>query len=197
MISPSIDPAAEMADAVASYHRDGDVAALLSRLDAIAASTDLDALMAAAEPYRGIPEVAGPVYERVVTARPGDAQAMVILANAYWLTGRGSQVVADLAGRAIEADPTNRGAWHLWALSEPHLRGRVSRWRQVSERFPADELAKATLADNAASLAGAEHDAEALATAIRTYEALLATAVRDDQRAALRHAIHTLRGWRL
>jgi hypothetical protein len=67
----------------------------------------------------------------------------------------------------------------------------------VAERFPEDELAKANLADNAASLAGAEHDREALALAIETYESLLATATRPDQREALERAIGTLRGWRL
>lgn len=197
MFSPSIDPAAELSNAVAAYQHDANGAALLARLEAIAAIADVDALIAATEPYRDIPEVTGPLYERIVQARPDDARALVVLANAYWLAGRGPDLVADLAGRAISADPANRGAWHLWALSEPSPRARVTRWRQVAERFPADDLARANLADNAASLAGAEHDPDALALAIATYEALLATATHHAQRTALERAIHTLRGWRL
>src|SRR5690349_14842034 len=88
--------------------------------------------------------------ERDVAAAPDDAQALVRLANAYWLEGRGAEVVSELASRAISLDPANRGAWHLWALGEPDPRARVSRWRQVTERFPADQLARANLADNAA-----------------------------------------------
>jgi hypothetical protein len=104
--------------------------------------------------------------------------------------------VGDLASRAIASDSDNRGAWHLWALAESNPRERVSRWQQVSARFPLDELAKANLADNAASLAGAEHDYQAVDLAIGTYEDLLATAQQPDQRAALEKAIKTLRGWK-
>jgi hypothetical protein len=89
-----------------------------------------------------------------------------------------------------------RAAWHLWALSESDARSRTERWRQVTERFPDDELARALLADNAASLAGADSDAEALALAVRTYESLLPTA-RGEQRQALERAIGTLRSWSL
>ena len=102
-----------------------------------------------------------------------------------------------LATRAIAADPANRGAWHLWALTEANPRQRTARWHQVTKRFPEDQLAKALLADNAASLAGAEHDDEALVIAIATYEELLASADRPEQRAALEHALSTLRGWKL
>jgi len=63
-------------------------------------------------------------------------------------------------------------------------------------RFPQDQLAKANLADNAAALAGAEHDYEAVDLAIHTYEQLLADSDRADQRAALTKAITTLKGWR-
>ena len=73
----------------------------------------------------------------------------------------------------MAADPSNRGAWHLWALSESDPRGRVRRWQQVSERFPGDDLALAATADNAASVAGAEHDYQMLDFAIETYERLL------------------------
>ena len=132
-----------------------------------------------------------------VADQPLNARALVILANSYWLTGRGPDVVGDLASRAIAADGTNRGAWHLWALSESAPRQRVARWQQVIVRFPADDLARAALADNAASLAGAEHDIEALDLAIETYEHLLSTAQSDAQRTALEGALAALRGWKL
>lgn len=195
MISPPIDAASELQGAVHEYHRDGDVAALFARLGALAGRADADALMAAVEPYRDMPEVVIPIYERVVEERPEHARALVILANAYWLTGRGPDVVGELASRAMAADPANRGAWHLWALSESNPRERVARWHQVTLRFPQDQLARAALADNAASLAGAEHDPQALDLAIRTYESLLAEAQDPAHRAALEGALTTLRGW--
>jgi len=137
-----------------------------------------------------------PALEQAVKERPDDAKALIALANHYWLIGAGPEVVGDLASRAISSDPDNRAGWHLWALAESNPRERVARWQQVSTRFPQDDLAKANLADNAASLAGAEHDYDAVDLAIVTYEALLATAQRDDQRAALSKAIKTLKGWK-
>jgi hypothetical protein len=137
-----------------------------------------------------------PVLEQAVKDRPEDARALVALANHYWLLGAGPEVVGDLASRAIASDPENRAAWHLWALAESNPRERVARWQQVSKRFPTDDLAKANLADNAASLAGAEHDYEAVDLAIVTYEELLATATQPDQRSALEKAIKTLKGWK-
>lgn len=134
--------------------------------------------------------------ERAAAEKPDDAHALVALANAYWLSGSGPEVVGDLASRAMAADPTNRAAWHLWALSESDPRQRVARWQQVSARFPADDLARANIADNAAALAGAEHDYDALDLAIATYEQLLATAEQQEQRDALDTAIRTLRQWR-
>ncbi|CAN5157137.1 hypothetical protein BH23GEM2_BH23GEM2_12770 [soil metagenome] len=134
-------------------------------------------------------------YERVVAERPDDAPALVQLANAYWMTGRGPEMVHDLASRAIAADPANRGAWHLWAISESSPRERVSRWRQVVDRFPKDQLARASLADNAASLAGAEMDEEALELAITTYEQLLACAETAEQRSSVGRALEILKGW--
>ena len=137
-----------------------------------------------------------PELERAVAERPDDAKAIVALANHYWLIGAGPEVVGDLASRAIAADPDNRAAWHLWALAESNPRERVARWQQVSKRFPSDDLAKANLADNAASLAGAEHDYQAVDLAIDTYEDLLTRAEHPDQRSALEKAIRTLKGWK-
>ena len=137
-----------------------------------------------------------PELERNVAENPGDARALVALANHYWLIGSGPEVVGELANRAIAADPANRAGWHLWALSESDPRKRLTRWQQVSARFPSDDLAKANLADNAASLAGAEHDYDAVDLAIFTYEELLSTAVISEQRTALETAITTLRKWK-
>jgi hypothetical protein len=197
MTAPTADVHAEIAAAVDAYRADGDVKRLLDRIAGVARSADPNVLASAVEPYRAMPEVAGPAYEHIVAARPDDARSLVILANAYWMAGRGPEQVSELASRAIAADPANRGAWHLWALSEADLRARVSRWKQVAARFPEDLLARATLADNAASLASTEHDREALDLAIETYVALLARATRDEERAALERAIETLRGWRI
>lgn len=137
-----------------------------------------------------------PALELAVQQHPDDARALVALANHYWLIGTGPEPVADLASRAISLDPENRAAWHLWALAESDPRQRMARWQQVAQRFPADLLAKANLADNAAALAGAEHDYEAVDLAIATYKELLAVSDRADQRAALEKAIKTLEGWR-
>ncbi len=197
MLSPTSNLGAELAAVVDEYQIHGNPAHLQTRLRAIASSTTPDALVVAAESFRDIPEVAAPIYEAIVSAQPTNARALVILANAYWLTGRGPDVVGELANRAIAADATNRGAWHLWALSESDPRQRVARWQQVVTRFPSDDLARAALADNAASLAGAEHDYDALDIAIDMYEQLLGTATTDAQRQALTTALTSLRAWKL
>lgn len=193
MRSPSLNPASAVADAVTAYHADNDVAALLARLAAASDGATPEALAEAVEPYREIPEVAGPVYERIVAERPHDARALVILANAYWLSGRGPDAVGELATRAIAADPANRGAWHLWALTEGDPRRRTDRWLQVTRRFPEDDLARAALADNAASVGSAEDDVALLQLAIVTYEHLLGRARHPHQRRALESAIEALR----
>lgn len=191
-------PKSTVAAIVRDYHADADIPKLLTRLDAVCAETsDTAALIAAVEPYREMHEVAGPVYERVVEREPENAAALVALANAYWLTGRGPDVVGEIAARAMAADPTNRGAWHLWALTESAPRGRMQRWHQVTTRFPDDKLAHAALADNAASVASAENDPVAMKLAIGTYEMLLATATSDQERTALGSALGTLKQWKL
>jgi hypothetical protein len=195
--STPTDVAASLAAAVHEYRQQGDVGALLDRVKSLVREASVDALPAAAAPYMDLPEVVIPVYERVVEARPAEAQPMVVLANAYWLTGRGADVVGELAERAKAVDSSNRGAWHLWALAESNPRARVERWQRVAEQFPADQLARAALADNAASLAGAEHDPLALDLAVRTYEGLWAEASRDAERRALEETIAKLRGWKL
>lgn len=183
--------------AVEKYRLDDDIGSLFGTLNRLSEGASAEALADAVVPYRDVPEVVIPTYERIVALRPDDAQAMVVLANAYWLTGRGPDTVGELASRAIATDPSNRGAWHLWALAESNVRERVSRWQQVSKRFPADQLARAALADNAASLAGAEHDPLALDLAIATYDGLLAEATHPAHRSALEATLNTLRGWKL
>src|ERR687892_1503117 len=125
MTAPTADVHMEIAAAVDAYRADGNIARLLDRIGELARSADPNVLASAVEPYRAMPEGAGPAYERIVAARPDDARALVVLANAYWLSGRGPDVVGDLASRAIAADPANRGAWHLWALSEGDPRQRT------------------------------------------------------------------------
>lgn len=186
-----------LAGALARYDADDNLGALLDDVRAIAQVAAPEELMTAAEPLRDRPEIVIPLYERVVAARPNNARALVTLANAYWLSGRGPDVVGQLAERAKLAEPDNRAAWHLWALAEGDVRARVERWKQVAEQFPSDQLARAALADNAAGLAGAEHDPLALDLAIRTYEGLLAEAQTPTQRRALEQTLETLRGWRL
>ena len=199
--TPYLSPMASVADrfagALARYEKDDDLGALFDRVREVAREVPLDDLIAAAEEHRDRHEIVIPVYEHLVAQRPRDARAMVVLANAYWLTGRGPDVVGELAERAKGADPANRGAWHLWALAEGEVRARVERWRQVTDRFPDDLLARAALADNAASLAGAEHDPLALDLAVRTYEQLWQESPTPTQRRALEQTLETLRGWKL
>jgi hypothetical protein len=194
MSSSIADPAPRIADAVTEYRTTGDVPKLLARLRTISESAPPELLAAAVEPFRDIPEVAGPVYEVIVAREPENARALVILANAYWLAGRGPDVVGALASRAIAADATNRGAWHMWALTASELRERVSRWHQVTQRFPQDDLAKAALADNAASLGSGEDDPVALKLAIATFRDLLSRAQNTQQRVAIESALASLEG---
>jgi hypothetical protein len=192
------NPVARRLDtAVTQWKNDGDFAGLLANLNDIRSSAPVDDIIAATEPYVGVPEVAGPLYEAVVEQRPHDARALVILGSAWWLAGRGPEAVGELASRAIAADAGNRGAWHLWALTEADQRRRMERWLQVSRRFPDDLLARANLADNAGSLASTENDPVALSIAIESYESLLAQAGRPEEKAALSNALATLRKWRM
>ena len=197
MVKSVHDARAAVAAAVKEYRNSGDIARLLAALDAVCHATPSTAeLIAAVEPYRELHEVAGPVYERVVEREPENAEALVALANAYWLTGRGPDVVGEIAGRALASDPTNRAAWHLWALTESSPRGRMTRWQQVTQRFPDDKLAHAALADNATSVASAESDPVALKLAVGTYEMLMATASDQREKEALSAALTTLRSWK-
>lgn len=182
---------------IRDYQVSGNGAALQSRLATLVQTGTADALLAAVERYREIPEVAAPVYERIVEQQPTNVRALITLANAYWLTGRGPEVVGALAERARAIDPHSRAAWHLWAITESSPRRRVERWRQVCVEFPDDDLARANLADNAASLAGAEHDTAALQLALETYTELRRRAKEPAQVAALDQALTTLRQWRV
>jgi hypothetical protein len=193
--SPFYDPAIELAGHVNAYQKSGDVGVLLDDLKALAKRTPPELLKQAAHAYKEMPEVVIPLYERVVAEAPTDAQAMVVLANAYWLTGRGPEAVFRLVNRAKEIDASNRGAWHLWAICESSIRKRVDRWLEVAKRFPGDQLARAALADNATSLANDESDPVALSLAIATYEGLLAESTTVSQRMAIEQSLKALRGW--
>jgi len=190
------DLGAQLDRVVNEYNATANLSALREHLSALIAGATPDALIAAAEPHRDEPEIIAPIYEAVVAEQPDNARALVVLANAYWLQGRGPQVVGELATKAIEADPSNRGAWHLWALSESNPRARVRRWQQVSERFPSDDLALAAVADNASSVAGAERDYAMLDFAIEVYDRLLERTSEQVQREAISTALAALRGWR-
>lgn len=179
---------------VAEYKGDQNVARLLEALGALAVDSSTEALFDAADAHAAIPEVLGPLMEVVVDREPTNARALVRLANAYWLTGRGPDVVGELASRAITADPAHRGAWHLWALTEAEPRARMTRWLQVSERFPDDDLARANLADNAASVGTAEDDPVATQLALDTFATLRRTAQHPAQREAIDRAMDALRG---
>lgn len=187
----------QLSAALARYDADDNLGAFMDAVRGIAGSASLDDLIAAAAPYTDRHEVIIPIYEHVTARRPNDAKSLVALANAYWLTGRGPDVVGELAERARKADPKNRAAWHLWALAEGDIRKRLARWTTVSEHFPEDQLARAALADNAAGLAGAEHDPLALDLAVKTYEGLWAEASTPTQRRALEETLATLKGWKL
>ena len=184
----------ELDTTVAEYRRTADVGVLLGRLDQIARAHPSDELVAALAPYQQLQEVVGPVYEVIIEREPANARALIALAQAYWLTGRGPEVVSGLADRARTADPDFLAAWHLWALAESVPRARTERWQQVVQRFPDDPMSRVNLADSAASLAGAEDDPVALKLAVANYEHLLARATRDEERTALNHALKALRG---
>ena len=195
--SPFYNPSNELEACVASYQQSGDLGRLLDDLKALAKRTSPELLKTASQPYREMPEVVIPLFERIVADSPNDAQSMVVLANAYWLTGRGPDVVSQIATRAKQIDPANRGAWHLWALAEGNLRRRMERWLAVTKEFPGDQLARAALADNATSLANDESDPVALKLAISTYEGLLAEAKAVPQRLALEQTLKTLKTFKI
>jgi hypothetical protein len=173
-------------------HRDK----LSAALSEITRDVSADDMYDAAELVRERPDVAVLLLEHVVDAQPNNSRALVRLANNYWLLGAGPQPVGELASRAIAIDPNDRAAWHLWALAEEKPRERVSRWQQVAARFPQDDLALANVADNAASVAGAERDYEMVDIAIAAFEELGKRARREDERAAVARALTTLRAWR-
>lgn len=163
---------------------------------AVANATTPDALVVEAERFLADPAVTAVLYQVIVDAQPGNARAIVILANALWLLGAGPEVVGSLAERARATDAGNRGAWHLWALAEPNPRERTERWSQVVKQFPTDDLALANLADNAGAVASAERDYAILDVAIEAYEKLLSRAPNPEQRNAVDTALRALRGWR-
>jgi hypothetical protein len=191
------DPATRLAAIVEDYRQHDNLGALFDSLRELARESTPELLIEISRPYRDVPEVVIPLFESITERLPNDAQSLVVLANAYWLTGRGPETVGRLAQRARELDSENRGAWHLYALSESDPRARMERWREVATRFPTDQLARAALADNAAAVAGAEHDPLALDLAVATYESLLSESKNSEQKKALRETIAALKKWKI
>ncbi|MGQ0765773.1 MAG: hypothetical protein ACT4OZ_08920 [Gemmatimonadota bacterium] len=185
----------KLATAVGRFRETPDDAARRHLLAVANASTP-DALVAEAERFLEDPSVTAVLYQVIVDAQPRNARAIVILANALWLLGAGPEAVNSLAEKARSIDAGNRGAWHLWALSEPSPRARTERWSQVVKQFPTDDLALANLADNASAVASAERDYASLDVALDAYEQLLARAPNEEQRNAVDTALKALRGWR-
>src|SRR4051812_9201886 len=134
--APTPDPAVRLARLVDEYRNHDNLGVLFDGVRTLAGETTADALIEATKPFRDLPEVVIPAFESITAQRPDDAQSLVVLANAYWLTGRGPEAVGRLASRAMELDPGNRGAWHLYALSESEPRARMERWRTVTLKFP-------------------------------------------------------------
>ena len=193
MSTPPGHTLARLTAIVEAYIGHNEVPRLLRELAALADTASTDELFAAADAHAAMPEVLGPLMEVVVAREPHHARALVRLANAYWLSGRGPDVVGELASRALAADPTHRGAWHLWALTETDPRARMTRWLQVSERFPEDDLARANLADNAAAVGATEDDPVAIKLALDTFGVLRTRAPHAAQRDAIDRAIEALR----
>src|SRR4051812_43251209 len=86
-----------VADLVETYQRDADLGALMDGVASLAKRFPVPALKLAVTPYESLPEVVIPVYETIVSRADADARSMVVLANAYWLTGRGTDAVERLA----------------------------------------------------------------------------------------------------
>ncbi|MCU0634770.1 MAG: hypothetical protein MUE41_07850, partial [Gemmatimonadaceae bacterium] len=74
--TPPTDLRAAIGSAVDHYEANGNVAALLQTLFRLCDGAMADALIAAVEPWRQMPEVAGPVYEHIVKQQPTNARAL-------------------------------------------------------------------------------------------------------------------------
>jgi hypothetical protein len=194
--SPQPDVGAALDAAVHEYRQRGDVGALLDRVKAVVREAPTEALGPAAAPYMDLPEVVIPVYERIVELSPTEAQPMVVLANAYWLSGRGAEVVGQLAERAKSVDDGTAAPGTCGRSPSP-TRAANGAMACGDAALPGRPARAAALADNAASVAGAEHDPLALDLAVQTFESLWAEASRDEERRALEETIAKLKGWTL
>ena len=171
---------------VDAYQRSGDVGVLFDQLKALAKRTAPDV----AQDGRRSPSATCPKSSSRSTSGSSPTRRTTRRRWSCWPTPTGSPAAvptpsSSSPSRAKEIDPNNRGAWHLWALTQADLRKRVERWLEVTKRFPGDQLARAALADNATSLANDEQDPVALKLAIATYEGLLAESKQTAQRLAI------------
>ena len=126
----------------------------------------------ASQPFRDMPEVVIPALRaNRRSTRPTDAQAMVILANAYWLTGRGPDAVEQLAVRAQGDRPDQpRRLASLGAHAgrpaqtrRPLARGHEAISRPTNSRAPRSPTTPRASRTT-------KHDPVALKLAIATYE---------------------------
>ena len=187
----------ELSSFVESYQQSGDVGLLFDQLKALAKRTAPDALKQAAQPFRDLPEVVIPLYERIVADSPNDAQAMVVLANSYWLTGRGPDAVEQLASRAKAIDRAESrrlaplGAGRSRICESASIVGSKSRsaFRATNSRAPRSPTTPRVWRTT-------KQDPVALKLAIATYEGLLAETKQTAQRLALEETLKKLRNWR-
>ena len=92
MPNPPLDPANRLARIVEDYRQHDNLGALFDSLRALARDSTPELLIDISRPYRDVPEVVIPLFESVTERLPNDAQSIVVLANAYWLTGRISEL---------------------------------------------------------------------------------------------------------
>ena len=161
---PSLDLG--LAQIVEEYRVTANIGTLFDRVRALAALADPEQFLEAARPCHDMPEVVIPAYEHIVAARPQDAQAMVVLANAYWLTGRGADVVGELAPRAHRRRRAQSRRVAPLGAVRTELRASASSAGGGFAALSRGPARARALADNATSLAGAEHDPAALDLAI-------------------------------
>src|SRR5207253_6145810 len=95
--NPQQDAATRIATIVEEYRQHDNLGALFDGLRQLARDESPETLIDVSRPYRDLPEVVIPLFESVTERVPSDAQSLVVLANAYWLTGRGPETVGRLA----------------------------------------------------------------------------------------------------
>src|SRR5436853_411627 len=97
----------------------------------------------------------------------------------------------------MESSPPFSDAGLAQIVEEYRLTGNIGtlidRVRALAAQTRPEQLARAALADNAASLASAQDDPAALDLAIQTYQGLLDESARPEQRLALEGTLKALK----